>query len=204
MIPAGRAAVDRRGIAALHGLSEATAHKTRPWAHPSHPAPLTPGKPRRGHPRLWDEEQAEAYAAGRPIPPLPQGQDPRDLLNQDEAAALAGVQPATWARYQYTERTRAKARDGGPLIPPPDETVCGADHWYRATIEHYINERDARAGQALGGRPVNTDIATAVAELVHAAQADGGTVNIAEVSRTVGIAYNTARSHIRRITGDTR
>ncbi|PPK63506.1 hypothetical protein V5P93_000440 [Actinokineospora auranticolor] len=209
MIHAGRTAVDSDAIAAMHGLSPAAAHKRRPWNDPDHPRPITRGRPVSGRPRLWDEAQARAYANGEPIPALPTRRDDRDLLDRGEAAELAGVTPDTWSKYQRTARTQA--REDTPLVPPADEIVCGAEHWYRATVKQCKRERAARAKAARGGRPPGsgdrvprTEIGPAIAELVHAAQANGERVNVAEIARTLGIAYSTAHIHVTRLTGESR
>ncbi|WP_018686513.1 winged helix-turn-helix domain-containing protein [Actinokineospora enzanensis] len=208
MIHAGRTAVDSEAIAVMHGLSPATAHKRRPWTDPGHPKPITQGRPVPGRPRLWDEQQARAYANGEPIPALPTRPNERDLLDRGEAAALAGLTPDTWSKYQRT--ARAQVREGAPLVPPADEVVCGVDHWYRATVKRCKRERAARATAARGGRPPGSGdrlarekIGPAVAELVHAARANDERVNVAEIARTLGIAYSTAHAHVKRLTGAT-
>lgn len=209
MIPAGRTAVDLAGIAELHGLSLPTARKERPWNKEGHPAPIAPssGRPRRGHPRLWDREQAAAFAQGRPIPALPEPGDPLDLLDLVEAAELAGMKPATWDRYDNREQTLTRPEGEPPLVPPPDETVCDVAHWYRRTVEHYRADREARARAPRGGRPrgspdrmSRSKIAGRVAELVDQARQRGETPNVAAIARDLGIAYTTAHTHVRRLT----
>lgn len=210
MIPAGRAAVDIAGLAALRGISLAAARKARPWNDPGHPAPLTRGRPRRGHPRLWDEVQAAAYARGEPVPALPEPGDPLDLLDLAEAAELAEMDPATWSRYENIERSRTRESGQPPLVPPLDEIVCGTPHWYRRTVEQYRDDRAARASAPRGGRPQGSteripraELAARVAELVADAGEQGEKPNIAAIARELGINYKTAHNHVHRL-ADTR
>lgn len=224
MIPAGRHAVDQRGIAALHGLSVHQARRSRPWAAHGHPAPLTRGRPRRGHPQLWDYEQAAAYAADpeAPVPVLPEPGHPDDLLDKEEAAELAGIEPAAWYFYGWLDRSRSEDRDpqrrqltepgvGQPseLVPAPDEEVCGTPHWYRRTVDAYSAERERRAGAPRGGRPAGStdgvargEITTRVAELLAHADQTGEAVSVAEVARRLGVNYSTAHKHVRRLRGN--
>jgi hypothetical protein len=183
------------------------ARKRRPWNDPGHPAPLTSGRPRRGHPRLWDREQAAAYAEGRPIPALPKPGDPLDLLDLAEAAELTRMTPATWARYEHHERTTRRASGQPPLVPQPDETVCGIPHWYRRTVEQFRADRAGRARAPRGGRPrgatdriARGETAARVAELLRQARARGESVSIAEIARQLGINYKTAHTHVHRLT----
>jgi hypothetical protein len=202
MIPAGRTAVDITGIAELHGLSPRQARTQRPWDMPGHPAPLTRGRPRRGHPRLWDHDQAAAHATGQPVPALPEPGNPLDLLDLAEAAELAEMTSKTWARYQSYDHTRAA--NTPPLVPPPDQVVCGTPHWYRRTVEHYRADRANRAGQPRGGRPPGAvdrvargQISARVAELLDEANRTGTTLTAAEVARRLNINYKTALTHLR-------
>lgn len=203
MIPAGHTAVDTAGIAELHGLSPRKARTKRPWDAPGHPEPLTRGRPRRGHPRLWDRDQAAAHATGQPVPPLPEPGNPLDLLDLAEAAELAEMTSKTWARYQSRDNTRDA--DAPSLVPAPDQILCGTPHWYRRTIEHYRADRATRAGQPRGGRPPGAidrlprgQISTRVAELLDEARRTGTTLTAADVARRLNINYKTALTHLRR------
>lgn len=211
MIPAGRRAVDQRGIAELHGLSVHQARRRRPWAASGHPAPLTRGRPRRGHPQLWDHEQAAAYAAdpAAPVPPLPEPGHPNDLLDHAEAAELAGIEPATWYFYGWRDHQR-HAEPGGPepveLVPPPDAEVFGTPHWHRHTVTAFRVERERRAAAPRGGRPAGStdgasrgEIATLVAELLTTADQTGQPLTVAEIARRLGVHYSTAHNHVRRL-----
>ncbi len=209
MIPAGRRAVDQRGIAALHGLSVHQARRRRPWAALGHPAPLTRGRPRRGHPQLWDYEQAAAYAADpqAPVPLLPEPGHPDDLLDGEEAAELAGIEPATWYHYGWLDDQRQQSTD---LVPPPDAEVSGTPHWYRHTVLAYRADRERRAGAPRGGRPAGSadgvtrgEITTRVAELLAHADQTGEPVSVAEVARRLGVNYSTAHKHVRRLRDST-
>jgi hypothetical protein len=184
--------VDVTGIARLHGVSIHTASRRKPppWAEPEHPATLTGGPPAPGRPQLWDKEQADAYANGEPVPPLPQGEHPDDLLNDDEAAALAGLTPATWARYRRAGR-----------VPKVDKVVCGADHWRRRTIEKYRDDRAQRANAPRGGRPQGSSEKLSRAELARRIREliESGETNVAAIARQTGCAYTTALRHVRNL-----
>jgi IclR-like helix-turn-helix domain-containing protein len=206
VIPAGRTAVDREGIAELHGLTFHQARARRPWNEPGHPAPLTAGRPSNSRPRLWDRDQAAAYAADDPIPPLPEPGSPDDLLDVTEAAELAGLSVATWTRYESYERTRTRPAGERPTVPPPDDQICGVPHWYRRTIERFRADRNSPAPAPRRGRPAGAtdrvpraDIRTRVAELVDQAHEHGEPVNIAEIARRLGIHYGTAHRYVHQL-----
>ncbi|MFR9806492.1 hypothetical protein ACL02T_30010 [Pseudonocardia sp. RS010] len=179
MIRAGRTAIDRIGIGAAHGLSATQATRRRPWVDEGHPAPVNrPGGRRTG---LWDEEQVWAFAAGQPIPELPQHDDPADLLDAAEAAEFAGIEPVTWNRY---------AERGG-LVPEPDEQIHGQPHYRRDTLTHWLANRPGRG--AGGGRPVKNGMTDEqmqqrAAELLAAADSQGTTLSARELARTLGVS----------------
>lgn len=204
MIPAGRSAIDREGLAELHGLSIHQAKRVgAPWSKPGHPEPLTQGRPGRGRPLLWDYEQASAYAHGEPIPPLPEPGDPHDLLDTVEAAEAAGLSVETWNRYVRYERSHTRAPEQRPLAPPPDEVVHGTPHWYRKTIDAYNADRAESPERHPGGRPpgasdsmARADVAARIAELVAEAKANGEKPVVADIARRAGVHYTTAHRHI--------
>lgn len=190
MIPVGHSAIDRAGIAELHGLSWRQARRAQPWAQPGHPDPLTRGRPANGKPQLWDYEQAEQFARREPVTPLEGGTHERDLLDYVEAAHWAGVEPTAWIRDVYRDR-----------VPGADEDVLGGSFWYRQTVDAWRQNHDVpRRG---GGRPHGAtdriprgDTAERVRAVLREASESGVAVSTAEVARRVGIHYTTAHRHV--------
>jgi hypothetical protein len=85
---------------------------------------------------VYDQAQADAYLAGKPIPALPRGEHPEDRLNDKEAAAVLGVEPETVRSYA----TQGHLTRG--------EKVGGTRVWPRREIE---DRRDNPPGQGHGG-----------------------------------------------------
>jgi len=123
MIRAGRDVVDRLQIAALANMSPSVAAKRKPWNADGHPKPITTYRPTNGRPAMWDKEQAEAFAAGLPVPQLPEQDDPDDLLDRFEAAELAGMTPVAWESAYHQDRF------------PKDTEKLGVPVWRRRTVE---------------------------------------------------------------------
>lgn len=188
MIAAGHNAVDRAGIAELHGMTWQQARRHQPWAQPGHPAPITQGRP-----ALWDYDQAAAFANGDPVPELPVVVHKLDLLDRWEAAKEAGADPVAWERDIYRDR-----------VPKPDEDVLGVPFWYRDTV--WSHKKGRAAPEHRGGRPaghVDTvprgEVRGRVAELLDAAIAAGEPITTAEIARRVGVHYSTALRHVQSI-----
>jgi hypothetical protein len=197
VIHAGRPVIDRAGIAELHGMTWHTARRARPWATPGHPAPITRRRPARGHPQLWDQQQAQAFVVGLAVPPLPEQPQPTDLLDRFAAAAAAGVHPVTWASDRYDGR-----------IPPPDKTIHGADWWYRDTVEDYRRQRaQPRPPGNPTGRPTGvtepiprSQVRNRVAAALATATGTGQPITTADIARQLGIHYTTALHHVHALT----
>lgn len=127
VIRQGRDVVDRAGIAALHQYSFSSARDLAIWNWPGHPTPVTGGTRLHGgraRRRLWDREQAAAFAEDRPVPRLPTDDQPGDLLDTDEVTASRGLAPRTVAQ-----------QTAAGYFPPPDATPYGVAHWRRDTLE---------------------------------------------------------------------
>lgn len=181
MIPAGHTAVDFAGLARIHGLAPGTlANKINHM--PGHPPPLNT----RGHRKLWDQAQARAYVAGQPIPPLPNRDHPDDLLNDYEAAEVAGIKPSTWRFY---------AREG--YIHGSSRTICGMRHWPRHTVEAH-RDRPKLPGRTVGAKDTRPrrrapDPRRArVAELLRRAAAGGPAVTARDIAAAHNISTRTA------------
>ncbi|WP_433358645.1 hypothetical protein [Streptosporangium sp. CA-115845] len=134
MIRAGHSAVDAEGLARLHGFdSVVTARAKGLYRDLTLPAPISATRK-----KLWDRDQAVAHAAGKPIPALPAEDNPNDLLEAQEAAALWGITPKRWLKNVAED-----------YAPPATTDVCDIPHWTRATVTDY-QRPGARAG---AGRP---------------------------------------------------
>lgn len=162
VIRRGRETVDRWGIAGLHGMSESVARRQRPWSSPQHPAPLNGRREAGRAPMIWDRAQAAAFAAGRPIPELPNEDHDQDLLDGAELARLAGVEPKTFYIY---------VRDG--QAPAPDARPHDVPHWLRETATRWLREERPGRGHG-GGRRARSETSQRTAEhdRVRAARAE--------------------------------
>ncbi len=195
MIPVGRDVLNWEGIAELHGLTMRQARRSKPWALPDHPAPITPGRATRGRPTLWDYDQAAAFAAGDTVPPLPDAIHDDDLLDRFEAAAEAEVAATAWEQDQYRDR-----------VPAPDEEVHGIPLWYRSTVTAYRDQRTAAPRRRGDGRPPGNgetrpraEIRAAVHQLLREATETGQPISTAAIARQLGIHYTTAIRHVHAI-----
>lgn len=138
MIPEGRTAIDAEEAALLHGMTIETARRRKLFDEPGFPARLTRG---RNKP-LYDRDQVRAHALGEPIPVLPKGERPGDLLDREEAAEVWGVTLLTWNKYMSDERT--------PLV---DKVIGGRDLWFRRTLQEFKRPgRGAGAGRPVGAK----------------------------------------------------
>ncbi|MFE5596074.1 DNA-binding protein [Streptomyces sp. NPDC056549] len=86
--------------------------------------------------RLYVLAQVEAYLADAPIPSLPVGEHPDDLLTARDVAALLGINTGT---------VRAYATDG---YLSPGITVHGSRLWPRREV---LDRRDNAPGRGKGG-----------------------------------------------------
>ncbi|MFD5372546.1 DNA-binding protein [Streptomyces sp. NPDC127103] len=91
MIPHGRPTFDIHDIARRAGVSPSTWRRRHHAAFAAAVRPL-PGSER---PIIYDAAQVDAHLAGEPLPTLPQGQHPDDLLTDAEAGAVAGLSAST-------------------------------------------------------------------------------------------------------------
>ena len=204
MIPAGRTLITQEDVAALHGMTLRTAQRANPvpWERPGHPAPVNPARGKT-HRKLWDEEQAAAFARGEPVPELPELGDPRDLLDRPEAAQEAGMSTATWTRYESMERQRTRDEGERPLVPPADAEFGGVPFWYRATVDSYRAGRADPERKRGGGRPPGStesvpraELAARVAELLDERTDDGKPLSTPDIAQRLGINYRTALRHV--------
>lgn len=95
MIPRNRPAINEPDLARQAGVPIAT------WRRRDAPAfrKRVPSFFPSSRTLLYDRAQAHAYLNGLPIPALPTGEHPDDLLNDDEAATVLGVTASTVRAY---------------------------------------------------------------------------------------------------------
>ncbi|WP_228901797.1 helix-turn-helix domain-containing protein [Streptomyces sp. DH1] len=132
MIPRNRPVINEVDIAQQAGVPIATWRRRDAPAFRRRVTSLFP------HSRIliYDRAEATAYLAGRPLPELPAGEHPDDLLSDQEAAAELGITAST---------VRAYATQG---YIPPGTTVYSLRLWTRRDI---TERRDNPPGQGLGG-----------------------------------------------------
>lgn len=138
MIPRNRPVINEADIAQQAGVPIATWRRRDAPAFRRRVASLFP----RSRILIYDLAQARAYLAGKPIPTLPTGEHPDDLLNDEEAAALLGVSAST---------VRAYATQG---YISAGKTLYSLRVWPRGDLEE---RRNNPPGQGKGGgRPPGT------------------------------------------------
>lgn len=138
MIPRNRPVINEADIAQQAGVPIATWRRRDAPAFRQRVASLFP----RSRILIYDLAQARAYLAGKPIPTLPTGEHPDDLLNDEEAAALLGVTAST---------VRAYATQG---YISTGKTLYSLRVWPRGDLEE---RRNNPPGQGKGGgRPPGT------------------------------------------------
>ncbi|OKJ52532.1 helix-turn-helix domain-containing protein [Streptomyces sp. CB02261] len=180
MIPRNRPVINEADIAARAGVPLPTWNRRDAPAFRERVPSLLPDSRHR----LYDLEQAEAYLAGRPIPPLPEGEHPEDLLTAKETAAVLGITPSTvqayatqghlspgttrystrlWPRHEVLDR-----RDNAPGRGKGGGRRAGEPQGPRKQHAYEDDPRLATAAQALAAAAAGTPksrIATELADL---------------------------------------
>ncbi|MFZ4277919.1 DUF6292 family protein [Streptomyces arboris] len=192
MIRAGRQHLVRTlaDLAAQQGVGIDHYTRLKPYDAPGFPKPINSQGSRI---RLYDGEQVDAYLLGKPVPPLPETDDDRDLLDRRECAALIGVAPDSWKTYKNDPALIAARIEAG-----------GVEHWPRHAVRAF---QAARPGNAAPkpGRPRNTgdqiprdQVHTRVAELLDA----DPTISAATLTEQLGVHRNTGQDALTRLRAD--
>ncbi|MFD9380833.1 helix-turn-helix transcriptional regulator [Streptomyces sp. NPDC059999] len=171
MIPHGRPAITEAELAAAQGRDIKT-WRLREAATFRAPVPvLNPGE----RLRLYDRAQADAHAKGLPLPALPVGPHPDDLLSDQEAADILGISRHTVRAYATT----------GYL--PPGLELHGRRWWTRRDVDARHTAGDQRS------TPRETAVQALAAEL---AGPDSAQPSAAELAARAQISTRTARRRI--------
>ena len=194
MIRAGRQHLVRTlaDLAAQQGVGIDHYTRLKPYSAEGFPAPVSSEGSRT---RLYDGEQVDAYLLGKPVPPLPDGEDDDDLLDRRECAALLGVAPNSWDIYKKD-----------PALAEARTEAGGVDHWPRRAVQAFQDSRPGRdAAAARGGRPPRTgdqvprdQVLARVAELLDA----DPTISAATVTERLGVHRNTGQDALTRLRAD--
>ncbi|MFJ4343515.1 helix-turn-helix transcriptional regulator [Streptomyces sp. NPDC088915] len=177
MIPRSRPVINEADIAARAGVPFPTWRRRDAPAFREHVPSLLPDS----RFLLYDLAQAEAYLAGKPIPALPAGEHPDDLLTDKETATLLGISTATvrsyaahgylspgttrygarlWPRHEVHDR-----RDNAPGRGKGGGRRAGEPQGPRKTHAYEGDPRLAIAAQALATAPPGTPKSRIAAEL---------------------------------------
>lgn len=132
MIPRSRPVINESDLAQQAGVPIATWRRRDAPAFRQRVASLFPSS----RILIYDLAQAQAHLNGQPIPALPTGEHPDDLLNDEETATLLGVAAST---------VRAYATQG---YLSAGTTVYSVRVWPRRDIEE---RRNNPPGQGKGG-----------------------------------------------------
>ncbi|MFD3940989.1 helix-turn-helix domain-containing protein [Streptomyces sp. NPDC058611] len=132
MIPRNQPVINEADIARRLGVPLATWRRRDAPAFRSHVPSLLP----ESRYLIYSLAQADAYLAGKPIPALPDGEHPDDLLTAEEAAGILGISPSTVRAYTVQGYLSAGT------------TVYGARLWPRHEVDA---RRDNAPGQGKGG-----------------------------------------------------
>ncbi|MER5818851.1 DUF6292 family protein [Streptomyces californicus] len=170
-------------LAAQQGVGIDQYTRIKPYQAPGFPAPVSSEGART---QLYDGDQVDAYLQGKPIPPLPDGENDSDLLDRRECAALLGVAPNSWTSYK---------RD--PALKKARVEAGGVEHWPRSAVQAFQKNRPGpEAAATTGGRPRHTGdqvprdrLPALTAELLDA----DPTLTAATVADRLGVHRDTAQ-----------
>jgi len=139
MIRAGRRHLVRTlaDLAAQQGMQLSSYLNAKPYRVAGFPTPISSVGARN---RLYDNEQVDAFLAGRPIPTLPTEDDSEDLLDRRECSAALGISLRTWDKYKATY----------PILTNLLVIVGGVEHWPRIILTQQQTQPTAP------GRPERT------------------------------------------------
>ncbi|RJQ66162.1 hypothetical protein D5S17_35640 [Pseudonocardiaceae bacterium YIM PH 21723] len=202
MIRYGRTVIRVQDVAKLHDLSMTAFTGLRgrrpPWDDEAYPDPanldpLAEDPKDRVPPRtpLFDEDQAKAYAAGKPIPPLPVQDHPKDLLTERDAAAY---------RQESLEDFRAHVKS--LRVPEADEKVLGVLHWRRETLDWFgtaPGRNGAWRGQPAADNRVPRFVASERMQTVIDSLEPGVSVTATELAMKTDVAYATAKRFLDKL-----
>jgi hypothetical protein len=132
VIPRNRPVINEADVAHRLGVPLATWRRRDAPDFRSHVHSLLPDS----RYLVYDLAQAEAYMVGEPVPALPTGEHPDDLLTDKEVAAVLGISPGTVRAYATQGHFSAGT------------TVYGARLWPRREV---YDRRDNPPGQGKGG-----------------------------------------------------
>ncbi|GGV53469.1 hypothetical protein [Streptomyces spectabilis] len=193
MIRAGRGHLVRRlaDLAAAAGKSAKSFSNQKLHKVPGHPEPISSAKARV---LLWDGEQVDAFHAGEHVPALPAQDSRDDLLDRNEAAELAGVQPRTWDRYANLPGMRPRP---GPVL------VAEVEHWRRGEILDWLADRPGPGtspGRPVGSRETapRSSIAPRAAQLL---EREPG-ITAAAAANELGVTAGTAQRALAQARAD--
>lgn len=176
-------------LAAARGVSLQTLRNAKMHLQDGHPAPVSSPQART---LLWDREQTDAYAAGKPVPMLSEPESGDDLLDRHEAAAELGVAVASWAKYK---------RD--PALSTQMVLIAGVEHWPRRTVRAFEASRREKP-RAAAGRPTgHGDIVPREQLLDRIAQLlnDDPARTAGAIAGELGVALPTAQRGVAAIRG---
>ncbi|MEU6896342.1 hypothetical protein ABZ934_32315 [Streptomyces sp. NPDC046557] len=190
MIRAGRTefVVDRKGLAELMGVKWGTFRTVQPYTAPGFPDAISSAG---AQVLLWDRQQVEAHLAHRTMPALPLQDSDDDLLDRQEAAAMAGVQPRSWDGYKKD-----------PRLATHTVKVCRVEHWPRGIVQRFTASRGVPSqppGRPTGsGDMVPRDLLPGrIAKLLDADPA----VTAAHTVDVLGVSVTTAQKHLAQARG---
>ncbi|MCX4808952.1 DNA-binding protein [Streptomyces sp. NBC_01214] len=138
-------------------------------------------------PLIYDAAQVDAHLAGEPLPALPAGPHPDDLLTDAEAGAVAGITAST---------VRADAVTG---LMDRGQERHGRRWWTRAAAEARAGREAQYKGRTAGAKDLAPRIArtdrrvrevAAIAEAVEAGHARPVTAD--ELAKQYGVSPETA------------
>lgn len=185
MIPRGRPVITPADIAARAGMSLATWRRREAPQFMQRVRSLLPGRY-----QVFDLEQTTAYLDGKPIPKLPAGTHPDDLLTDTEAAEILQVSPHTVRAYRVHGQLPVGTHPTGPDGKPITSMALTP----RRAIEERLAALPPDHTPRKPGRPAGTELRKKAAGLIDRGEVSTG--------KELAQALNITRRHGDRLMAD--